>query len=666
MVQPKAADGVSGALLEQRRLALEDVEGLPQPRDLRRAGLLRLLVGGGHLVALFVQLLQLLLYGGELILRGLLVRRGLRDGLVQVLRLLRLVLDVLLLLSSQDLVLFGLLLVLGLGGFLLAGRLREALLEVGQAHLQEADYAAPCALRRAVVRVLGVVFPQNLECRLDAGDAELQVRLDLFVVLLLLVAYFVQLGLGRHDLLQLLLQRSNLLLQLRRLGAVRVDLRGKLLDLQGPLVFLLASVLELFITIRLVRGVRLGLLLKLVNHGGDEALDLGEDVLLRAAAVAQEGGHPARQLRERGRLVLLRQRANELHRLEMAVLHVGMELHKGLVGRVRRRRRGILEHLLCVSDGLQLLAAAPGLRLELLRLGHAVRVELPERLDVLVEILCGDLEVSLGRGLLLARGRDAPLRLRQLLLVVHDRVLDGLPQQLELVQRHGLLVLGVAQLRLGLLQQTRQRVHDAPAVALVDLSVRGAHVLRVVLDQGGKALGVRTAQRGGLHHGAEGLLQVVRARLHQGGAVLLQDADRAVEDVDGLVQVLLLCREVRGLGLADVGGRLQVLLVHLELACELLQSAGEGLDDGGFLADRRLELTDLRLASLDLKVQVLVALLAPLREFLVHLLGLFALRDDLGLEAADHFQHLPDRGRRLGERGGRAARQRRQEERRGS
>merc|ERR1719356_527887 len=302
MVQPKAADGVSGPLLEKRRLALEDVEGLPQPRDLGRAALRDLLVAGGHLVARFVQLLQLLLYGRELLLGGLLVRRGLRGGLVKIFRLLRLIFDILLFLSSQDLVLFGYLLVLGLGGFLLAGRLREALLKVGQAHLQQADYTAPCALRRAVVRVLGVIFPQNLERSLDAGDAELQVCLDLFVVLILLGAYLVQLGLGGHDVLQLLLQRSNLLLQLRRLGAIRVDLRSKLLDLRNPLVFLLASVLELFITIRLVRGVRLGLLLKLVNHGGDEALDLGEDVLLRAAAVAQEGGHPARQLRERGRL----------------------------------------------------------------------------------------------------------------------------------------------------------------------------------------------------------------------------------------------------------------------------------------------------------------------------------------------------------------------------
>merc|ERR1719356_2410556 len=167
MVQPKAADGVSGPLLEKRRLALEDVEGLPQPRDLGRAALRDLLVAGGHLVARFVQLLQLLLYGRELLLGGLLVRRSLRSSLVKIFRLLRLIFDILLFLSSQDLVLFGHLLVLGLGGLLLAGRLREALLEVGQAPLQQADYAAPCAIRRDVVRVLSVILPQNLERGLD-------------------------------------------------------------------------------------------------------------------------------------------------------------------------------------------------------------------------------------------------------------------------------------------------------------------------------------------------------------------------------------------------------------------------------------------------------------------------------------------------------------------
>mmetsp|Transcript_6819 Transcript_6819/g.15635 ORF Transcript_6819/g.15635 Transcript_6819/m.15635 type:complete len:245 (-) Transcript_6819:64-798(-) len=234
------------------------------------------------------------------------------------------------------------------------------------------------------------------------------------------------------------------------------------------------------------------------------------------------------------------------------------------------------------------------------------------------------------------------------------------------MQRRGLLVLGVAQLRLGLLQQARQRVHDAPAVALVDLSVGCARVLGVVLDQGGQALRVGAAQRGRLHHGAEGLLQILRATRLQQGAVLLQDAYRAVQDVDGLVEVLLLCHEVRGLGLADVGRCLQVLLVSLELAREILQPAGEGLDDGGFLANRRLELADLCFACLDLKVQVLVALLAPLRELLVHLLGLLALGDDLGLEAADHLQYLADGGHLLGERDGQTARQNRQEERRGS
>merc|ERR1719162_585649 len=84
-----------GALLQQRRLALEDIKGLLEARQLRLEAGLALLERLGLRDALVLDLAQVLQHGVELLLDALTVGGRLGDRGVQLRRLLGLVLHVL-------------------------------------------------------------------------------------------------------------------------------------------------------------------------------------------------------------------------------------------------------------------------------------------------------------------------------------------------------------------------------------------------------------------------------------------------------------------------------------------------------------------------------------------------------------------------------------------
>merc|ERR550537_1491150 len=105
-------DPRAGPTLHQGRLALEDRARLLEPRDLRLAAPLPLLVGLWLRDAPVLDLRVVVEDAGELLAGGVLVGGVLGDGLVEALELLCLVLHVLLLQGPCHLVLLGDLLVL--------------------------------------------------------------------------------------------------------------------------------------------------------------------------------------------------------------------------------------------------------------------------------------------------------------------------------------------------------------------------------------------------------------------------------------------------------------------------------------------------------------------------------------------------------------------------
>ena len=195
-----------------------------------------------------------------------------------------------------------------------------------------------------------------------------------------------------------------------------------------------------------------------------------------------------------------------------------------------------------------------------------------------------------------------------------------------------------------------QGVEDAAGLALVGGGGRGTGLLVLIggLHEGGELRGVRGVDEGGLHHHGEGRDDVVRAvALEEGGAALghlaLDDAGGARDHVDDRHELLLLGDEVGVLRLTHLRGGLEVGLVRGDGGGELLDLGVQGQGEGGLLVDRGLQRLDLRLAGLDLEAEVLGAVLAPLGELRVELLGLLALRDDLALKVADHLDDLADR-----------------------
>ena len=145
--------------------------------------------------------------------------------------------------------------------------------------------------------VLAALVVPNLQGLLDARKAlgQLgQVRLE--KSLLSTEAVHFGLALGERC--------CDLFLQDLRCAGHLVDLGSELLNLTSRVVLLRVgnSLSE-----ELLGGIGLGLGLHLCDHVSDEALDLGEYVLLVAATEADCGRHPACQLRRCGGVLLLAQ-----------------------------------------------------------------------------------------------------------------------------------------------------------------------------------------------------------------------------------------------------------------------------------------------------------------------------------------------------------------------
>mmetsp|Transcript_17610 Transcript_17610/g.44317 ORF Transcript_17610/g.44317 Transcript_17610/m.44317 type:complete len:645 (-) Transcript_17610:35-1969(-) len=602
--------------------------------------------------------------------RGLAVRGEVRDGLVQRLGLGGLVLDILILGRRLDGVFLGLLLVPAHRVLLGARHLCDTLCEVRLNNLEQADDAGAGPLARGVCLVLlGVVLVQDLQCHLDALKALLHVGLVLGVLLLLLGAEFVHFRLAGRQLAQGRLERGDLLLQGRGAGGHLVDLRGHLLDLGGLLVLLLVRLRQLLVTIGLFGGIRLGLGLKLLDHIGDEALDFAEDVVAAVGAGADRGCHPGSQLRELRGLVLAGEVAHEAGSLVLAEAAAGGDasLHEGdliqAIAQIVRTAGVLLERRLGRRQGVQLLAAALGLGLEVLGLGHAVVVEGLLGLDVGSQLLGGHLEVALGSGFLLGAHGDLHLRCLHILVCELDLVLQTLLQHLEILHSRGLLLAAVIQLPLGLVREALQGVQEVAALALVDSARRGTDIQGLLiglglgirrgagglLHEGGKLRGVGVADQRGLDHDIERLDQVVSAlQLQHGRAALLHlalnDARCARDHVDGLHELALLLNEVRVLLLADGRGIGEIRLVRGDGGHELLNLDGPRRDGRRLLADGCLKRIDLGRSSLDLVAELSGLVLAPLGELCVNLLPALTLCEDLRLQVLNHGQHLADRG----------------------
>mmetsp|Transcript_79473 Transcript_79473/g.256937 ORF Transcript_79473/g.256937 Transcript_79473/m.256937 type:complete len:258 (+) Transcript_79473:808-1581(+) len=233
---------------------------------------------------------------------------------------------------------------------------------------------------------------------------------------------------------------------------------------------------QLLVAPSLLGRILRSLILQLLDHVLDEALDLCEDIFAELGARADGGGHKHGQLSQLGRLLLAREVADEARNLELreagARRDAGGGLHQGDLVQAIAEGVGTTGHLidglLRGSESLQLLTAALRLRLEVLRLGHARLVQLSLGLGVCSQILGCGLEFAFGRGLRLAAASQALLGLAHILIPELDLVLDGLLEHLEVLLVRGLRLPDVAQLCLGLVQQALQGLDNVAALTLVN------------------------------------------------------------------------------------------------------------------------------------------------------------------------------------------------------
>merc|ERR1719277_552624 len=130
LVRRHCAEPPHGAALDERGLALEDLQRLLESGDLGLEAGLPLLVSVRLLIALPVELREVIQRGVQLLLHARAVGGGLSDRLVEFSGLLRLVLDILVLRRLLDLILLGLRVVGSLRALLIGSHLRQALGEV--------------------------------------------------------------------------------------------------------------------------------------------------------------------------------------------------------------------------------------------------------------------------------------------------------------------------------------------------------------------------------------------------------------------------------------------------------------------------------------------------------------------------------------------------------
>mmetsp|Transcript_59118 Transcript_59118/g.152009 ORF Transcript_59118/g.152009 Transcript_59118/m.152009 type:complete len:239 (-) Transcript_59118:131-847(-) len=156
-----------------------------------------------------------------------------------------------------------------------------------------------------------------------------------------------------------------------------------------------------------------------------------------------------------------------------------------------------------------------------------------------------------------------------------------------------LLLTTLAKLHLRLLPHVLHDVHDAAAVRLVGLGGRRAELVvavvrvRLLLDQGSELLAILGRDAGSINDGAQPDKDGVQAAsghrpLHERGAtllgLLLEDLDGPAQHVDGLQQLALGGLEGGSLGLADIRGVLELILVGRDQLRQLLDL------DGGLVA----------------------------------------------------------------------------------
>mmetsp|Transcript_53816 Transcript_53816/g.135902 ORF Transcript_53816/g.135902 Transcript_53816/m.135902 type:complete len:208 (-) Transcript_53816:162-785(-) len=202
----------------------------------------------------------------------------------------------------------------------------------------------------------------------------------------------------------------------------------------------------------------------------------------------------------------------------------------------------------------------------------------------------------------------------------------------------GFLAPSCIQLLLRLVEQIREHLDDASAMALVDGSSRRTYVVLLTgaLHQGRKALGIGRAERRSLDQHAQGLRHARGTLQLQHGCaafhLALQDANCPPHNIDGLRQLFLLCQEGVVLRCSDLPGSLEIRLVDGELPREFFDLCFKGADRRNLLRDSCLQFVHLRFAGLDLVAQGLRTLFAPLRKLFVDLLRAIALLQDLGLE----------------------------------
>mmetsp|Transcript_74272 Transcript_74272/g.212906 ORF Transcript_74272/g.212906 Transcript_74272/m.212906 type:complete len:284 (-) Transcript_74272:1311-2162(-) len=258
----QVAATVQAALLDQGRGGAQDFQGLLETLDLRSAVALLLRVALRHDGALGLDLSEVLQHGIEPLGQPRVVGLELGSRLIEGLRLLSLVLDVALLGDPHDVVLLRAVLMRLDCGLLLGGDLGQVLREVRLAHLQQSDDPAGTALGLAVRAVLGVVILQDLECKLDALQARVQLCTALHEDGLLFGTQLVHFGLALRQSRELLLQSSDLLLELRGLRGRRLDLRSKGRDLVALVVLLGIRLHQFLVAKRFLRGLRLRFLLE--------------------------------------------------------------------------------------------------------------------------------------------------------------------------------------------------------------------------------------------------------------------------------------------------------------------------------------------------------------------------------------------------------------------
>mmetsp|Transcript_97846 Transcript_97846/g.262942 ORF Transcript_97846/g.262942 Transcript_97846/m.262942 type:complete len:358 (-) Transcript_97846:100-1173(-) len=319
-----AAHATEHAALDQGGggLLLEDAERLLAARQLGLEAGLALLMGLRLRDAIALDLRQVLEHGIQLRLHPGAIRSHLRGRLVKRCGLLALVLHVLLLGNALDVVLLGLPLVVRGSRLLCGSDLNRTLGEVRLADLQKTDDAAARTGRGSVGLVLGrVVLVQDLESSLDTLQALIEVCLVLHERLVLLTANHAHLSLSRSESRELILQLSDLLLELSRSGRSLVDLGAQLLGLRSLLRLLGIGLRQLLVTISLFGGIHRLLALQLRDHIREQALDLGEGV-----ARVHRGGNALRELREHRGALLAREVTDHVNNLEALQVGEGREL----------------------------------------------------------------------------------------------------------------------------------------------------------------------------------------------------------------------------------------------------------------------------------------------------------------------------------------------------